>query len=314
MFFLHINAPAVRNNIITIRTRTKNKFCAVVKANAYGHGLELCKYIDDLVDCYAVAWSCEAEALCNYTSKDIYVLNSDYDIGKKNIIYSAATKKDLLHKRICVKINTGMNRNGIYPQEFNDFIARRPLYTEIESVYTHFCSVEYAKKQFEAFDALNFPVKHCCASNCMVLPTKYFKDMVRVGLAMYGYDYSLSPCMSVKAAISAVLSVKKGEHIGYGNFLAPVDMKIAVLEAGYADGLRRCENFFEVGGTVCKTVGSICMDVCMVDVSECELVPKQAIFIGDRLKIDDVAKRYGTIPYEVLTAFNGRNRRMYATD
>lgn len=83
MFFLHINAPAVRNNIITIRTRTKNKFCAVVKANAYGHGLELCKYIDDLVDCYAVAWSCEAEALCNYTSKDIYVLNSDYDIGKK---------------------------------------------------------------------------------------------------------------------------------------------------------------------------------------------------------------------------------------
>lgn len=56
------------------------------------------------------------------------------------------------------------------------------------------------------------------------------------------------------------------------------------------------------------------MDVCMVDVSECEFVPKQAIFIGDRLKIDDVAKRYGTIPYEVLTAFNGRNRRMYATD
>lgn len=65
------------------------------------------------------------------------------------------------------------------------------------------------KKQFEAFDTLNFPVKHCCASNCMVLPTKYFKDMVRVGLAMYGYDYSLSPCMSVKAAISAVLSVKR---------------------------------------------------------------------------------------------------------
>ncbi len=314
MLTLKISLNNLAFNLCYLRQKTSEELCAVVKGNAYGHGIMLAKYINDYVDSFAVSCGDEAIALRRFTSKPIYILSPTEDIYDDNVIYSAMSEKDLHHKRICVKINTGMNRLGILPEKakaFLDLCSSRNV--KVDSIYTHFSDIEYAQTQFERFMQVDSSLKrHACASNFLKLDPLYRLDMVRCGLAIYGYgDEHLLPVMSAYTEVYNVLSVKKGERIGY-SFVAQRDMKIAVLGAGYADGIRRQRQLFHIDGKICETVGNICMDMSFADVSDSDVkVGDIAQFMGDHIDGNDIAKRNGTIVYEILTSFGGRPRRVY---
>ncbi len=314
MLTLKINISCLESNLCYLRKRVSCELCAVVKGNAYGHGLAIAHFIDDYIDSYAVANGDEAIKLRKITSKPIYVLCPSEDINDDNVIYAATSEKDFQHKRVCVKVNTGMNRLGILPSEvdaFLDLCVAKGI--KVDSIYTHFSDFEYAPIQFDRFMNIDHCVKrHACASNFLKLPSEYQLDMVRCGLAMYGYgDEHLKPVMSAYTEVYAVLSVKKGERIGY-SYVATNDMKIAVLGAGYADGIRRQKQMFCIKGKLCETVGNICMDMCFVNVSDIDVqTGDKAEFLGKNIDGICVANNNNTIIYEILTSFGSRPRRIY---
>ncbi len=312
MFTLRINTSNLIENVQQLTSKTKAEFCAVVKANAYGHGLEMARYLDKYVSCYAVACGNEALILRGYTKKPIYVLSPSEDIGKSDIIYSVTCLKDLIHKRVCVKINTGMNRLGILPSQSEEFVKYcLRCKISIDSIYTHFSDVNYAPVQFERFMSVNADFKrHACASNFLQLSANYHLDMVRCGLAMYGYC-GMKPILSAYAQVYNVVKVKKGEKIGYKKE-AKRDMTVAIVGVGYADALKRQEQAFFVDEKVCFTVGDICMDMCLIDVSGLDVKPGDTIeYLGAHICAEDVAKRNNTIVYDILTSFGSRCRRVY---
>ncbi len=313
MFTLHIGIENLLHNATYLRKQTSAALCAVVKANAYGHGLEIAKYLNDYVDSYAVAFGEEAARLRKFTDKEIYVLCPSADIGDDKVIYSARSENDLQHKRVCAKINTGMNRLGMAPNEFAEFeklcISKN---VEIESVYTHFSDADYAVVQFEKFKSVGIGYKrHCCASNFLLLDRKYHLDMVRCGLALYGYGNGLKPVLSAYAPVYEVRNVKKGDKIGY-SLTADRDMTVCIVGVGYADSIKRQKQYFFINGKVCETVGNICMDMCLVDVSGLNVKSGDtAEYIGRNIDGIAVAKQNNTIVYDILTSFGSRCRRIY---
>ena len=112
-------------------------------------------------------------------------------------------------------------------------------------------------------------------------------------------------------------TVKKGETIGYGgNFIVEKDMKIAILPLGYADGIHRSLGHGKgkvfIQGKSCPTVGSICMDMCMVDLKNLTFGPGEPVeIIGPNQSIEELAESLGTIAYEVLTSIPTRVKRTY---
>lgn len=317
MLTLKINIDNLLRNITYLRKKTTSEFCAVVKANAYGHGFNIIKYIDPYVDCFAVSSGNEANAIRRFTNKEIYVLCPSKDLDDKKVIYSAATSNDLLHKRVCVKINTGMNRLGVLPQYYESFLHLCNIKNvSVDSIYTHFSDIDFAPTQYERFTSLDFKgyKRHAAASNFLKLPKEYHLDMVRCGLAMYGYgDNELSPILSAYTEIYNLVNVKRGDKIGYSK-TADKDMKVAVLGVGYADSVKRQAQYFYIGDKLCPSVGNICMDMCLVDVSgvKCHIGDKVEI-LGKNIKGEFVAEVNNTIIYEILTSFGNRCGRIYET-
>lgn len=314
MLTLHINVDNLIHNARLLRSKTSAKLCAVVKANAYGHGMQIAYYLNDYVDCFAVSSGDEAISLRQYTRKPILVLCPSEDVGDRNVIYSAMSERDLIHKRISIKINSGMNRLGILPEEYAAFEQKcKNSGAHIDSIYTHFSDVDNAHNQFKRFAEIKTHfMRHACASNFLHLDTRFHLDMVRCGLALYGYGHpELRPVMSASTQVYRVINVKKGDKIGY-TLQADVNMKVAVLGAGYADSIRRSKQKFFINGKVCETVGNICMDMCLVNVSGLDVQNgDKAEFLSKNICGEAVANANNTIVYEILTSFGSRCRRIY---
>lgn len=153
-------------------------------------------------------------------------------------------------------------------------------------------------------------------------PEAHF-DMVRLGIGLYGIESSqnhqeeLWNVASLKTTISQIKSIKAGDTIGYGRHgRAEEDMQIATIAIGYADGFNR--HFGQGNGEVfiqgkrCKTIGNICMDMCMIDVSGLSVSEGDLVEIfGNEIPIFDLAKKLNSIPYEVLTSVGGRVKRIF---
>ena len=303
-----VNIDNIRDNIIKLKSFSKAKFCAVVKANAYGHGIEICRGINDLVDFYAVATAKEALTVKKMRLKKKILLLSKFDykdlnaLIKNQIRLTVDTLDDVAHivstaiankkkAYVHIKINTGMNRLGIKSKsEFLEIYntLKTCEYVKIEGIYTHYATAESKnsyklKRQNAKFlsminlippKELKKIIVHCSNSAGFLKSSKYAYDMVRVGIAMYGYDQTekleLKPALTIKAKVVKVQDVKKGESVGYGaEFVAPCDMKIAVVAMGYADGFLRQykDGYVIIKGQKCKIVGRICMDMFMCDVT-----------------------------------------------
>lgn len=243
-----------------------------------------------------------------------------------------------------IKIDSGMHRLGFRKEQLPALIdvLRGQDTLMVKSVFTHLCvadedtpsSNEYTCGQLDYYEECaeilqgSLPghkiLRHALNSAGIVRFNEKQFDMVRLGIGMYG----IAPCdmkgvqlRPVSALHTIIISVKEwqpGTTIGYGRKgIISRQSRIATIPVGYADGLdRRCGNgkvSFVVGGVKCPTVGNICMDACMIDVTDvldCKVGSRVEIF-GLRNPVTDIADAIGTIPYEILTSVSPRVKRIY---
>jgi len=243
-----------------------------------------------------------------------------------------------------LKIDTGMNRLGFR----HDNLARtlpeiaKSEHLAIDAVYTHFATADdpehpafgLQRERFEkvlaALPALGVTPKYRHAANSAALlrDERVWYDFVRPGLLLYGIvppplasTLALRPALSLHSRIVHVKGIRPGEGTGYGlNYVVAEPRTIAVVPAGYADGLDRRlagNGFMLVRGQRVPIVGSVCMDMTMIDVTGMEVSPgDEVVIVGEQhdtdLGVREIAAAIGTIPYELLCRVGTRIERLYA--
>ena len=250
----------------------------------------------------------------------------------------AATARALSRvARLHVKVDTGMGRLGVLPADAPEFVrAVRALDgVEVEGVFTHFAGADMAdlssaRRQVAEFEAaLNaiarLPLVHAANSAAAVaLPEARF-DMVRMGIALYGLNPSddvpcppgFRPALTWKAIVTQVKTLPPGHGVSYGaEYVTPKTETVAVVPVGYADGYRRFpKNVNEVliHGQRAKVRGRVCMDQIIVGVSHLPetCVGDEVILVGPGMTADEVARRWGTINYDVTSGIMARVLRLY---
>lgn len=346
--YVKINLENIKDNVRIIKQELNNgvKLCAVVKANAYGHGLaEVAQYIESSVDSFAVARFEEAMLLRSVgIKKQVLVLNSlmsKSDIktaGKNNITLTADSEENLKtfaenNVSIHLKVDSGMNRLGIKTLEDAEEFCRVCKHEGVilDGVYSHFASTintnpEMMFNQYRVFEKVSKCVKqyysnsvaHICNTSGALCCPAFQCEMVRVGIGLYGYtDRRLLPlkgCKTVFAKAVETKLIKSGETVGYDcKYVAEHDENIAILDCGYGDGLFRK---YGNGGDVLTNcgrmpiIGNICMDLLMVKNTGGLKKGDTVVILGNlgenSIKADEIAKKCDTIPYEILC--NLRNR------
>lgn len=252
-----------------------------------------------------------------------------------------AEKEGIANFPIHVKIDTGMHRLGFAPEEMPLLIdrLRRQNAVIVKSVFSHLVGSDsplfdsFTRRQIETFEKAAgelqaaFPhkiLRHICNSAGIErFPGAQF-DMVRLGIGLYGInpiDNSVMHNVStLKTTILQIHDVSEDETVGYSRkgHLTRLS-RIAALPIGYADGLNRhlgnghC--YCMVNGQRAYYVGNICMDVCMIDVTDIDCKEGDTVEIfGDHLPVTVLSDALETIPYEVLTSVSGRVKRIYYQD
>lgn len=248
---------------------------------------------------------------------------------------------------IHLKIDSGMGRLGFLPtnEAIEDIINISKLPNIfVEGVYTHFAKADEIDKshvngQFEKYinfvnnlekQGLSIPIKHVSNSAAIIDLPEFNLDMVRAGIMIYGYypsdevnkeDIKLKPAMTLKAKISNLKIVEKGTGISYGQiFVTDKKSKIGTIPIGYADGFTRLltgKTEVYIKGKRVNVVGKICMDQCMIDLSDIEDVKigdEVVIFGYEELlypHVDELAKKIDTINYEIICMVGRRIPRVY---
>ncbi len=249
--------------------------------------------------------------------------------------------------KIHLKIDTGMSRVGFVAGDDNTALVAEILEIsrlpgiEIDGIFSHFaCADEenpdYTRFQFERFTnltdelesaGLKIPCKHIANSAAIMMYPEMHLDMVRAGVILYGYYPSeevdksrlaLMPVMTLKSRVSFLKTVGGGVGVSYGKtYITDRNTKIATVPVGYADGYLRClsqKAKMNFGGKLCKVIGRICMDQCMIDVTNVNNinVGDEVIIFGDgQITADNIAEWMNTINYEVLCLVSKRIPRIY---
>lgn len=347
-----VNVDNLKDNAENIKylVGANTKFCAVVKANAYGLGVTtICRALKGIADFFACA--CFKESLdIRLIDKSTPVLILGYtEVGNLDIVSrqhisisvgSLEYLQDIVASvrsevRIHLQVNTGLNRFGF--KSLSSFkkaldIIDKNKNLVLEGVYSHFATKEQDKefmaKQYMRFLQFKKVVKdngvifHLANSYGTISSSRYRFDMVRCGFLLYGYTENKignRPVLAIKSRLINILNVVKGQTVGYDRtYIAEKNMRVGVVSIGYADGIGRgiSNNFdFVVNGKRCPIVGLVCMDVCMIDLGKCgaKLGDEVLILGRDRnnsISIYDYARTLKTSPYEILCAFK-YNRMNY---
>ena len=264
-----------------------------------------------------------------------------YSFHLLNELIKAAEKEGVTNFPIHIKLDTGMHRLGFAPQDIPELIARLKRQTSVipRSVFSHLVGSDsaqfdaFTRRQIETFENVSeelqeaFPhkiLRHICnTAGIERYPGAQF-DMVRLGLGLYGVNpftnRMLHNVSTLKTTILQVREVPLEDSVGYSRKgRLNRDSRIAAIPIGYADGLnRRLGNghaYCLVNGQKAPYVGNICMDVCMIDVTDidCREGDKVIIF-GDELPVTVLADALDTIPYEILTSVSSRVKRIYYQD
>ncbi len=245
--------------------------------------------------------------------------------------------------RVHVKVDTGMGRLGLLPDDVVPFVLDLAALPglELEGIFTHFSvadsNSEYTRWQLERFRqvlaalanaGIEFPLVHAANSAAILtLPESYF-SMVRLGIAMYGLHPSpqvpcppdFCPALTFKTQVAQVKTLPPGSFVSYGNtYRTEGWQRIAVLPVGYADGFRRAPRHWGevlVRGRRAPIIGRVCMDQTMIDVTAIPDVRQgdEVVLIGqqgsERITAEEVAERLGTINYEVVSEILARVPRV----
>lgn len=318
------------HNLKFIKSKTPAKICAVVKANAYGHGVkEICNILKDKVEFFAVANLDEALEIRSFDkASKILIMGKcdDYIIaGKNNISVTIFNKTELGNLKkslkkieninIHFKINSGMNRIGFTKIEDFTFALKELQKCEkvvIEGIFTHFSTlrndIDYFRTQqriFESFVSVIpkeiTPIVHGGGSFTCLFSNNY--DMIRCGIFLYGYgNKNLKPVMSVYADIIHTDHIIKNTYVGYSkSYIADSDMKIGVIAIGYNDGIPR--NFIGQSMFFGKTelkILSVCMDMIILQIEE-KIDIKDKITVFDNASL--WAKIQNTNEHDILVNF-----------
>ncbi len=342
-----------------------SRFMGLVKANAYGHGAVPIAFQLEQMGAEYLAVACLDEAvelrqagiqapilILGYTpaghvsqmiqlnlTQTVYDLELATQMAREACICGGKLKCHL-------KADTGMSRLGVLctgealesGAETLAKIAALPG-LEPEGIFTHFAeadtSPEYTKIQLDTFNALldklkekgyTFPLVHCANAAALITCPEAQFNMVRPGIALYGYNpepsmagkIDLLPVMELKTRVAEVKALPKGTPISYGRtYTLERDSQVAVLAAGYGDGLPRLlsgKQDMLLFNTRLPQIGRVCMDMCMVDVTDFRegvRVGDIATIFGDGLPLQEKADALGTITYELLCAVAHRVPRIY---
>lgn len=363
---------ALTANLKNIKKRLPSDclLSVAVKANAYGHGLietsqELLKLGVNWLDVTSAPegellrqakitapiliigpiTDSDNESIIKYNLKAFV---SNFDQAKKLNATAVRQKKTAT---IHLKINTGMNRQGFEPSEIKTIITtiKRLKHLKIEGIATHFATADGElnnadfAKQLSLFKQVaeeaekiigHRLIKHCANSSATLAYPDSHLDLVRIGLAVYGYypspiikklwqrnNQSLQPVMSVYTKVVQLKKIPANTGVSYGlDFHSRQPLTIALLPIGYADGLSRhlsnCGKVL-IKGHEAPIIGKICMNITIVDVSKIKNIKlgDLAVIIGKSatkiISADELAKLSGTINYEVLTNFKESINRTY---
>lgn len=363
-----INLDNLEHNLHEIKrvTRAGASLCAVVKADAYGHGA---------VEVANTALSCGAKYLAvaileeavqlrkagvkapililGFTPEEQFdriveygITQTVFNLDSAKLLSEKAVERGVKAK-VHIKLDTGMSRIGFQAQmsslpEIEEIFKLPGI--EVEGIFTHFAKADekdktFSEEQFKKFDAIvkalenrgfRIPIKHVANSAAIIDLPEMHLDMVRPGIILYGIYPSdevkrekidLKPVMSFKTRVSHVKKVPAGTPISYGGtFITQRESIIATLPVGYADGYSRLLSSKAevlIRGRRAPLVGRICMDQCMVDVTD---VP--GVMPGDDVELfgegkdggvtaDELARIVGTIPYEIVCGISKRVPRIY---
>lgn len=285
---------------------------------------------------------------------EIFVLNQIYvedienvkkcnvtiGVGDANFLKELGSHTDYNFK-IHIEIDTGMGRTGVRLEYLEEYIKELKKHSNItvEGIYTHFsCSdtdKSFTNLQIEKFNeaikvcesrGLKFKYIHACNSAGIIDFKEAWYNLVRPGIILYGYypneslkgKLDLKPALKLKSKISYIKTVPAGTAISYGRrYITDSERKIATVQLGYADGLRRSmtnKGKVVINGEIAPMVGTICMDCFMVDVTDVtDVKVGDTVYIWDNenISVEDVAAIYGTINYEVISTISDRVVREY---
>ena len=339
-------------NYIRNKLDSKTNILCVVKANGYGSdSYEISKCLENnKVDYLAVAYTNEGINLRKSGIKiPILVLHpqfNDFDdiinFDLEPNIYSFRILKAFLEKSVKhpfhIKFNTGLNRLGFSINDIDKLYEMVGQNSNIKYIFSHLAASEDLKQkdftlnQIDQFQKIIEKIqskfdrkfkKHLLNSSGILNYSEFQYDMVRSGIGIYGYGNDklyknkLRPVLSLKSVISQIHKLKKGESVGYNRgFIADKNSKIAIIPIGHADGIsRRLGNGkigFLINNKIAKTIGNICMDMLMVDITniDCSEGDEVSIIDDKNQTAEDFSEIINTISYEILTALSQRIKRV----
>lgn len=346
---MEISIDNFKHNINEIKKAAGTaKLMPVIKANGYGTHINKNLKVINEFDIVAVAIVDEAIELRLLGYKgEIFVLNqpsiieidkiADFNIsvGVSSIEFIRKINKPIV---IHLEIETGMGRTGIALENLEDFIkeVKNNKYITVEGVYSHLSSAdsdkEYTLEQISKFEKAkkiidsNFDIKysHISASNGIINYKEALYNLVRPGLIMYGYpsfdgiEMDIKPIAKLKSKVTFLKEVDEGTSISYSRrYITDRKTKVATVPIGYADGLKRSlTNLGEVviRGQKAPIIGTVCMDSIMIDVSNIPGVSlEDEVYIWDNniITLEEIAKKCGTINYEILSTISDRVPRIF---
>lgn len=344
--WVEIDLDALKHNIAYLKEKSGKKMIAVIKANGYGCGDTMIAgaALEAGADMLAVSSLEEAIALRDHgIHADILILGFVNPklaslLIQYNLIATVVSKQwveELIQYspqgcRVHLKADTGMNRIGIKDtrqmQEALKLLLSNGV--KVEGIFTHMACAdeennENNKRQLACFKAflahLNYRFEWIHFANSD--STVHFNDdcatAVRCGLAIYGltsYHDKLIPVLSLKSKVSHCKLIDTNEKVGYGfSYTAKQPEWIATVPIGYADGWWRKNQGRKVyiNNQYYELVGRVCMDQCMIRVSNEVHVDDVVELIGPHMPLEQVAKELDTIPYEIMTSLSDRLNRVY---
>lgn len=360
--WVEVNLANLEHNIEEIKKFVKKdaKLFAVIKADAYGHGAVMCAPImlAEGVDMFGVASLDEGIQLRDAgITKPILVLGavpvwsvdqvaqndisisvfSDEHVSACKLTYEKTGIKPKVH----VKIDTGMNRIGVRPEDAVQYIKnlQQADFVDLKGVFTHFaCAEDREKTQLQIDKFYNVVSQidtkdlliHCCNTAGIICYDNVPYNMARAGIAIYGLMPDLTPdcknapnlkqMMSLKGRITNIHTANNDEGISYSHtFKTKNKTKIATIPIGYADGVsRKLSNKIQgiLNGKFVKQIGNITMDQMMFDITDCDAQEGDIITLlgedGDKfVSIDEWAKILDTINYELTCRLKVRLSRVY---
>lgn len=344
--YLEVNLSAFQRNISYLREYSRKQVMAIVKADAYGVGVQAAHAaakeigvtafgvatIEEGVELRHLDADCFIQILGPIEIEDI-ALAKQYNLCIVTTgLHIFDEVNDLTGVQVCLKVDTGMHRIGLAPAQVSEMCkVLHEKGANIQAILTHYAKsdetdLSFTQQQYASFCEVlqNNPENWRMISTCNSDATLSFHDevsnYVRCGIGMWGYSakrVGLQPTCSLYTHVSYTKKVARGEGVSYGgHFVSDGQGYILTLPIGYADGIARnySGNCVYIAGEYAPIVGSICMDQMMIHTQKDYPVGTKVEIFGEHISLCKMAEALCTIPYEIMVGIAPRVRRRYLKD